>query len=217
MDSKAFARHILAKLEKNAEKLRREVFSKTIRLSEKETIAFLQSRSWAEYTLGIYVPAKLITMLPEQDMDIKMDLTQQMIDEFHHYQVFRKLVEDRGGTSDILQYKPGPIHLSILERSINHDNPAYIAASNNLVGEYMLTSLLKHMNTLLDPKTAKVIEEEVILHEGNHIRNGHRILERYATTEETQRRVEVIVDDRFGHLYTHYRHPYFEFIAPEYV
>ncbi len=217
MDSKAFAKHILAKLDKNAEKLRRDVFAKTTRLSNKEMIAFFQSRSWAEYVLGIYVPAKLITMLPERDMDIKMDLTQQMIDEFHHYQVFRKLVEERGGTSDILQYKPGPIHLGILERSINHDNPAYIAASNNLVGEYMLTSFLEHMNTLLDPNIAKVIEEEVILHEGNHVRNGHRILERYATTEKIQQTVEAIVDDRFGHLYTHYRHPYFEFIAPEYV
>ncbi|MDP6484271.1 MAG: hypothetical protein QGH70_10565, partial [Nitrospinota bacterium] len=126
-------------------------------------------------------PAKMINLLSPEDLDLKLLLTQQLVEEYHHYQVFAKLVADRGAESDLTRLKAGPAHNGMFEKTLSWDHPVYIAATSNLTGEFILTVCMEKLVTLVNKESARVIEEEVMAHEGNHIHNGRLILERYAT------------------------------------
>ena len=54
------------------------------------------------------------------------------------------------------------------------------------------------MMKTMDPITAQLIKEQVLIHEGAHIQTGRKIIERFAVTEEIQARVRAIRDQKFG-------------------
>jgi hypothetical protein len=42
------------------------------------------------------------------------------------------------------------------------------------------------MIAVLDERSAAVVRDEMLVHEGTHVRNGRLMLERHATTDEMQ-------------------------------
>ena len=216
MDSREFAKRILDRATENAEKMKKTVLERTPPLSEDEITATFQSHEWREYYLGVFCPAKMIILISPEDLDLKLLLTQQLVEEYHHYQVFAKLVADRGAESDLTRFKAGPAHNGMLEKTLSWEHPVYIAAASNLTGEFILTACMEKLVTLVDKESARVIEEEVMAHEGNHIHIGRLILERYATTPEIQEKVEGLIEDRTDHFIASYSKPYMEFIGPDF-
>ena len=56
------------------------------------------------------------------------------------------------------------------------------------------------MIDVVDERSAKIMQDEILVHEGTHVRNGRLVLERYATTEDIQRRVEEIGDIKYQQI-----------------
>ena len=216
MDSERFAREILATTKANLDGMR-AVVDQTPPLTEDEITATFQSHEWREYYLGVLCPAKMITLFPPEDDDLKILMTQQLVEEYHHYQVFANLVADRGAESDLTRFKAGPAHSGMLEKTLSWDHPVYIAAAGNLTGEFILTVCMEKLVTLVDEESARVIDKEVMAHEGNHVHNGRMIIERYATTPEIQETIVKIVRDKTDHFIESYSKPYMEFIGPDFA
>ena len=107
MDSKKFAKNLLERATRNLDRMR-EVLDRTPPLTEEEITATYQSHEWREYYLGVLCPAKMITLFPPEDDDLKLLMTQQLVEEYHHYLTFAKLVADRGAESDLPKSGRGP-------------------------------------------------------------------------------------------------------------
>ena len=214
MDSKKFAKNLLERATRNLDRMR-EVLDRTPPLTEEEITATYQSHEWREYYLGVLCPAKMITLFPPEDDDLKLLMTQQLVEEYHHYLTFAKLVADRGAESDLPKFRPGPAHSGMLEKTLSWDHPVYIAAASNLTGEFILKVCMEKLVTLVDKEDARIIEDEVMAHEGNHVHNGRMIIERYATTPDVQETIENLVQDRTEHFIGSYSKPYMEFIDPD--
>ena len=216
MDSKKFAKQLLVRATENLDRMR-AVLDRTPPLTEDEITATYQSHEWREYYLGVLSPAKMISLFPPEDDDLKILLTQQLVEEYHHYQIFAKLVADRGAESDLTKFKPGPAHSDMLQKTLSWDHPVYIAAASNLTGEFILKVCMEKLVTLVDEESARVIDEEVMAHEGNHVHNGRMIIERYATAPEIQETIAKLVQDRTDHFVASYSKPYMEFIGPDFA
>ncbi len=66
------------------------------------------------------------------------------------------------------------------------------------------------MINVLDSRSAEIMRDQILVHEGTHVRNGRLVLERYATTDEIQRRVEEIGNQKFAQIRKSYGLPMFK-------
>ena len=93
MDSSEFAGQVIRKSTQLAQELRDKIYVFEKQLEGPEFIPVLQSWMWKEYWLGVPPPAKQITLLPDQDVNIKLRLTRQILEEYKHYQIFARRVK----------------------------------------------------------------------------------------------------------------------------
>ena len=200
MDSREFAIRVISNSDKYAERLREKVLDPVTFLDQENLVMIYKRRMWYEYHLGVLPPAKQITQLSYEDMDLRWLLTEQLAEEYHHSRVFSDLLKEMGEDGDITHFEPRPEYLDVVHNTLDFDTPWEIAASLQVTGEVMLISILKWLQTLVEPRIAQLIEDEVLIHEGKHIRLGRMILERFATTEERQRRVVEISERKFESL-----------------
>ena len=84
--------------------------------------------------------------------------------------------------------------------TFEYQTPWEIAASLQVFGETILITSQKWMIDVVDERSAKIMRDEILVHEGTHVRNGRLVLERYATTEDIQRRVEEIGDIKYQQI-----------------
>ncbi len=202
MDSSEFAGQIIQKSTQLAQELRDKIYVFEKKLEGPELIPVLQSWMWKEYWLGVPPPAKQITLLPDQDVNIKLRLTRQILEEYKHYQVFSRRVKELGGNGDLRTYQPSDQDMHLYHVTYDFDDPIEIAASLQCSGEVLVGYALVALAERVDEQTGELIRQEVIPEEASHIANGRLILETYATTSEQQQRVEAIIDRKFKALYS---------------
>lgn len=186
------------------------------RLATQGIVEFCRGISWREYMLGVHPPAKMMSLLPDDAQDLKLLLTRQILDEWKHHRIFAERVRALGGDDDVTHYKPTEADWKLYHDTYDWNHPVELAASLNCTGEVMITEMYKiladpkrllldertaavireqiltddplALESLVDPETAKRIEEDVIPDEGTHIRFGRMIVERYATSDDLQQR-----------------------------
>ncbi len=78
--------------------------------------------------------------------------------------------------------------------------PWEIAASLQVFGETIHIATQKWMIEILDLRSARLMRDEILVREGSHVRNGRLVLEKYAITEEIQRRVEEVGDRKYEQI-----------------
>ncbi len=200
MESREFAIRVITNSDKYAERLREKVLDKIDSIDRKDLVHVLKNRVWSEFHLGVLRPAKQILLLPDEDVDLRWMLTEHLMEEYKHAQVFSEILEDMGEDGDITNIQPSPEDLELLHSTLQYNDPIEIAAAFQVTGEVVLIEILKHLVTLVESHHAKRIEEEIIIDEGKHVKNGRRLLERYCTTEETQRRVVEISEKTFEEI-----------------
>ena len=197
MDSGEFAQTVQANSLEYAGRLKEMVLDPVTSVGEEELIRMTSWHMWAEYNLGVIPPARQIDLLPFEDLDLKLLLTDQLMEEHHHYKVFSRIVDYLGGDSDITRFKPNSAQRALYEATLDYETAWEIAASLQLTGEVILINILQRLARLLPNKMGKFLEDEVILHEGNHVDTGRLIVQRYATTQAIQDRVVEISESKF--------------------
>jgi|GEM_PF-4183159 len=215
MDSKAFAIDLVHRSHEWAEQYVAQEYGRIrSRLQTQGLIEFCRSLMWREYMVGVHVPAKALILLPDDAQDLKLLLTRQILEEWNHSRVFSERVRDLGGDGELTHYTPSRGDWELYYGTYNWNHPVGLMTSLNCTGEVMITHMFKvlvdpkrllvdertaaaireqiladdahALDSLVDPDTAKRLEEDVIPDEGQHIRYGRVLLERYATTQELQ-------------------------------
>ncbi len=216
-DSKAFAIDLVQRSHEWAEQYVAQEYGRIrSRLRAQGLIEYCRSLMWREYMLGVHVPAKALVLLPDDAQDMKLLLTRQMLDEWKHSRVFSDRVRELGGDDELTHYTPTHGDWELYYGTYKWSHPVELMTSLNCTGEVMITAMFKvlanprrllvdertaavirqqiladdaqALESLVDPETAKRLEEDVIPDEGQHIRFGRMILERFATSPELQHR-----------------------------
>ncbi|MFQ5914877.1 MAG: ferritin-like domain-containing protein [Nitrospinota bacterium] len=186
MDSVEFAKSMIHQAEEFGKYMDEHILAEWEPFKDpKQTVRLMETQAWREFYLGVPTVAREIDQLPDEDADIKVLLARQLAEELLHYKVCAERAEELGGNGDLSSYKPSPQDRTMYQNTFL---PEYwqIAASLQIFGETILIHTFRRMIYVVDDRSAKVIRDEMLVHEGTHVRNGRLILERHATTEKIQ-------------------------------
>lgn len=209
MDSKAFAKEVIAESNRRGKELAEKVFDADDTITGDDLIPMLKGFMWSEFYLGVIPPMRVMYMMYDgaheidvENMDIMLGLGDQIRDEVKHSKLFSRRVEELGGDPNVIHYEPTEEDLFLLERTADWDEPIEIITALNCAGEPALAEAFKAImeKDIVDPRTKDVIHKAKI-DEGNHINLGKKMLGRFATDDETQERVWEIVDAKFEAAY----------------
>jgi hypothetical protein len=228
-NSRAFAIDLVQRSHEWAEQYVAQEYGRIrSRLRGKGLIEYCRTLMWREYMLGVHVPAKALALLPDDAQDLKLLLTEQILEEWKHSRVFSERVRALGGDDELTHYTPSRGDWELYHGTYDWNHPVELVTSLNCTGEVMITTMFKvvanprrllvdertaavireqiladdtqALESLVDPQTAKRLEEDVIPDEGQHIRFGRVILERYATTPEVQQMALHVQQVKMGAL-----------------
>jgi hypothetical protein len=232
IDGKSFAVEVIKRSYNFAQEFSQNIYGDAPRpLKGEALISLLRTNMWREYMLGVQGPARLMTILPEDAVDLKRLLATQIVDEMRHSSTFSARVQDLGGDGEFLHYQPTTEDWQLYHATVDFDDPAELVTSLNCSGEVVLQQTFIRITErsrgrpgivddqtaeiieremlyddddavipLVDEKTARELQTNVIPDEGRHIKIGRLILERYATTPAIQARCRQIQERKFAAL-----------------
>jgi hypothetical protein len=209
-DSVEFAKRMVLRAEEFAGFMNEKLSENKAPLSTERTISLLKSQMYREYYLGVLPPSKQLIMIPDTEADLKVLITRQLCEEFLHCRVLSDRLEEMGANGNLTDYQPFQEDLDMYRLTYDYQTPWEIAASLQVFGETILITSQKWMIEVLDPRSAEIMRDQILVHEGTHVRNGRLVLERFATTDEIQRRVEEIGEQKFEQIRKSYGLPMFK-------
>ena len=207
MDSVEFAKKMLRRAEEYAQLMEEKVYTNREPLSTQRAIALMKSQMFREFHLGVMPPSKQLTTIPDTETELKILISRQLCEEFLHYRVLSDRLEELGANGNLVDYEPLQEDLDMYRLTYEYQTPWEIAASLQVFGEIILITSQKWMIDVLDPRSAEIMRDQILVHEGSHVRNGRLVLERYATTAEVQQRVEQIGDLKYEQICKSYGLP----------
>jgi hypothetical protein len=181
-------------------------------------VGLLRTNMWREYMLGVQGPAKLMTLISEDHIELKHLLGGQIVDEMRHSATFSQRIKELGGNGDLTSYDPTPEDWKLYYATTDFDDAAELVTSLNCCGEVILQHTFKKITErrkgsaavfddvtadlvrnemvddyeelppVVDEATAAVLRESVIPDEGKHVKIGRAILSRFAGSDEVQQR-----------------------------
>jgi rubrerythrin len=217
-DASSFAKEVIQRSHAYAESFASRNYGDAPRpLKGEALIGLLRTNMWREYMLGVQAPAKLMTLMGEDCIELKHLLGGQIVDEMRHSATFSKRVTELGGNGDVTSYEPTPEDWKLYYATTDFDDPAELVTSLNCCGEVILQHTFKKITErrkgaavfddltadivrqemvddyeelppVVDEKTAAVLRDSVIPDEGKHVKIGRAILTRFATSDEVMRR-----------------------------
>lgn len=196
MDSYAFAKSMIQQAEGFGAYMDEHILSEwTSQMDHDQNRRLMETQAWREFYLGVPTVAREIDQLPDEDADIKVLLARQLAEELLHWKVCAERAEELGGNGDLQAYQPSPEDLAMYNITFL---PEYwqIAASLQIFGETILIHTFRKMVEVLDERSAIVVRDEMLVHEGTHVRNGRLILERHATSDEMQEAIRKLGQEK---------------------
>ncbi len=155
---------------------------------------YLRRRSWAEWFFGTVTPARQITLLPEQDVAMRLRLARQISDEVRHHDVFAREVKRLGGEWRITTF-PAPAGLMRMHHAqLGKQSVGELAAANQYSGEVVLSVQDRVdgniLRLLLDEQAMAAIED-IESDEPAHIAIGRDLVRAHAVSLAERRRMAV--------------------------
>lgn len=204
MDSHEFAVRVITNSDKYATRLKELVLDPVQDVDEEHLVRMCKYHMWTEFMLGVRPPAKQLTLLPDDDVECRLRLAKQISDEYRHSLFFSEILKDWGEDGDLVNYEPPQTQYQLFLDTYAFDTPIEIAASLQVTGEVVLMTILRRLKSfvakLKGDALAEELDREVIVDEGDHILTGRKILETYATTEESQQRAVEVSELKFESL-----------------
>lgn len=124
-----------------------------------------------------------------QEVDAKTVLAEQCSDEMRHYNLIYQRLEELG--EDMSAFDPlasgySPLHRYLRSLRSTLERIAAGPFACEAVAEIRNAQFIDFCHSVGDTKTAKLYEESIHPEEIHHHRRGREILEKYATTSESQ-------------------------------
>lgn len=142
-------------------------------------IAYMRRRAWSEWYFGTVAQAREITLLPENQVDLKLRLARQIQDEMRHYDVFAQQLRRFGSEPQIANFQLPEILVQMQKVQVEAETASEIAAANQFAGEIVLSSM-----TDLETSIFKRLFDEELMNaiydiekdEPPHIANGKDLI-----------------------------------------
>lgn len=186
MDSYLFAKGMIQQAEEFGQYMDEHILSNwNPEMDQEQNRRLMETQAWREFYLGVPTVARQIDQLPAEDDDIKLLLARQLAEELLHWKVCAERAAELGGNADLAAYKPLPQDIRMYKETFM---PEFwqIATSLQIFGETILIHTFRKMVEVLDERSAAVVRDEMLVHEGTHVRNGRLMVERHATTDKMQ-------------------------------
>ena len=148
----------------------------------------------AEYASS-WVHATLLERFPDLDLDIKTKVARQVWEEARHCKDIKSLLKEAFDEDFALQdYTPvEEMTACFYEYYPSIDDPAGYFAAHNAAGERTALRMLERVSAFareLGMHSLARVADKIIPEERFHVRLGEQVVEKYATTEERQKKLE---------------------------
>jgi hypothetical protein len=154
-------------------------------------IYYMRRRAWSEWYFGTVSPARQITLLPNDQVDLKLRIARQIRDEVRHYDVFVRELKRYGAEARIHEFKLPEVLVQMQKVQMAMETASEIAATNQFAGEIVLTSITDDNSILvklLDKELMDAIKD-MEADEPPHVAIGRDLVMLYSETAAQRRKL----------------------------
>lgn len=155
-------------------------------------IQYMRRRAWSEWYFGTVSPARQITLLPNDQVDLKLRIARQIRDEMRHYDVFAAQLRRYGSEPRPAEFQLPDILIEMQRVQMEMETAAEIAATNQFAGEVVLSSMTdletSIFKRLFDKELMDAIED-IEKDEPHHIAIGRDLVLLFSQTPDQRRRL----------------------------
>ena len=186
MDSKTFVAGLLEEMRELFSQLEAQATLEAETDGKPEVVSLLKLALTSELEAS-EIAAYWLPTTPE--VDAKTVLAEQCSDEMRHYNLIYKRLEDLG--EDMSGFDPladgySPLHRYLRSLRTTLERIAAGPFACEAVAEIRNAQFIEFCHSVGDTTTAKLYEDSIHPEEIHHHHRGREILEKYATTPETQ-------------------------------
>ena len=169
-----------------------EFFDLAPEVYRENLILYMRRRAWSEWYFGTVAQARQITLLPENQVNLKLRLARQIQDEMRHYDVFTAQLKRFGAEPKISEFQLPEILIRMQQVQMEATTAPEIAAANQFAGEIVLSSMTdletSIFKRLFDEELMKAIYD-IEADEPPHINNGKDLILLFCATADERRRL----------------------------
>jgi len=156
-----------------------EFFKMDPEVYRENLITYMRRRAWSEWYFGTVAQARQITLLADDQVNLKLRLARQIRDEMRHYDVFAEQLKRFGSEPRISEFTLPPILIQMQKVQTDAQTAPEIAAANQFAGEIVLSSMTdlptSIFKVLFDKELMDAIED-IEKDEPPHIANGKDLI-----------------------------------------
>lgn len=155
-------------------------------------VLYMRRRAWSEWYFGTVSQAREITLLPEDQVNMKLRLARQIQDEMRHYDVFAQQLRRFGSEPRISEFELPPILKEMQRVQLEAQTAPEIAATNQFAGEIVLSSMVDLETSIFKRLFDKELMDAVYdieRDEPPHIANGKDLILMGCGTAPERRRL----------------------------
>ena len=155
-------------------------------------VLYMRRRAWSEWYFGTVAQAREITLLPENQVNLKLRLARQIQDEMRHYDVFAQQLRRFGSEPRIAEFELPPILVQMQRVQMEAETASEIAAANQFAGEIVLSSMTDLETSIFKRLFDKELMEaiyDIEKDEPPHIANGKDLILLECETVDQRRRL----------------------------
>jgi hypothetical protein len=155
-------------------------------------VNYMRRRAWSEWYFGTVSPARQISLLPNDQIDLKLRIARQIRDEVRHLDVFTAQLKRYGAEPRLNEFILPEILVEMQRVQMEMESASEIAATNQFAGEIVLSSM-----TDLETSIFKILFDEELMEairdiendEPHHIAVGRDLILLYCHTADQRRRL----------------------------
>jgi hypothetical protein len=154
-------------------------------------IYYMRRRAWSEWYFGTVSPARQISLLPNERVDLKLRIARQIRDEVRHYDVFVRELKRYGAEARIDEFKLPDVLVQMQRVQMAMETASEIAATNQFAGEIVLTSITDGNSILVKLLDAQLMDaiRDMETDEPPHVAIGRDLVLLYSETAAQRRRL----------------------------
>lgn len=166
-------------------------------------ILYMRRRAWSEWYFGTVAQAREITLLPENEVNLKLRLARQIQDEMRHYDIFAQQLRRFGAEPRIAEFELPPILKEMQRVQLEAETAPEIAAANQFAGEIVLSSMVDLETSIFKRLFDKELMDaiyDIERDEPPHIANGRDLILLGCGTAPQRRSLAVAQEEYLNYM-----------------
>jgi hypothetical protein len=158
---------------------------------KQSVIYYMRRRAWSEWFFGTVSPARQISLLPNDQVDLKMRIARQIRDEIRHYDLFCRELKRYGAEARIDEFELPDVLVEMQRIQMAMTTAAEISATNQFAGEIVLTAITDENSILVKLLDAPLMDaiRDMESDEPPHVAIGRDLILLHSGTYDQRRRL----------------------------